>query len=127
LKGELFPWLRWGLTVRNLGFATAVNAESESVLPRLGTALAVKTPFLQDSYLSVDLWADQYQGLMPVLAWRKTGNNLNLSAGIRWEKDAPLITAGIDICYRRWIIAYAYGYQETTLGQPHLLSLGRNL
>ena len=126
-QGELFPWLRWGLTVRNLGFATAVNVESESVIPRVGAAVAVKTPLLQDSYLSVDLWTDEYQGLMPVLAWRNIGKNLNLSAGLRWENDAPLITAGIDISYRRWTVAYAYGYQETTLGQPHLLSLGRNL
>lgn len=126
-QGELFPWLRWGLTVRNLGFATAMHTQSESVLPRIGGGMAVKTPLLQDSYLSVDLWADEYQGLMPVLAWRTIGKNLNLSAGMRWEKDAPLITAGIDISYRRWTIAYAYGYQETTLGQPHLLSLGRNL
>lgn len=125
-QGEPLPWLRWSLTVSNLGMATALNVDSESVIPRLGAALAIKTP-LQNSYLSIDLWEDEFQGFVPALAWRNSGSALNLAAGVRWENDTPLITAGFDFSYRRWTIAYAYGYQETTLGQPHLLSLGRNL
>ncbi|MFC1547480.1 hypothetical protein ACFL5M_03015 [Candidatus Neomarinimicrobiota bacterium] len=126
IQGEPLPWMRWGLTVSNLGFATVLNVESESVIPRLGAALAVKTP-LQSSYLSLDLWGDEYRGFVPAISWRGSGSVLGLTAGVRWEKDTPLITAGIDISYHQWTIAYAYGYQETTLGQPHLLSLGRNL
>jgi hypothetical protein len=126
IQGEPLPWLRWGLTVSNVGLATALNVESESVIPRLGAALAVKTP-IQNSYLSLDLLGDEYLGLVPNLSWRNSGSILSLAAGVRWEKDTPMITAGIDISYNQWTIAYAYGYQETTLGQPHLLSLGRNL
>jgi hypothetical protein len=126
LQSEPLAWLRWSLTIRNAGAATTLNTESDSVIPRLGAALAIKTPG-QDSYLSIDLWSDQYQGFIPALSWRGSTGDLQLAAGIRWENEAPLFTAGFSINYRQWTIAYAYGYQETTLGQPYLLSLGRNL
>jgi hypothetical protein len=125
-QGEPLPWLRWSLTVSNVGVATSLNAESESINPRLGAALAIRTP-LQDSYLSIDLWADEVHRIMPALSLRGAAGALNLAAGLRWENDAPLFTVGFDINYRQWNIAYAYGYQENTLGQPSLLSLGRNL
>ena len=125
-QGEPLPWLRWSLTINNLGLGEALYHERDPVALRAGAGLAVKTP-LRGSYLSLDLWLDEQQGLVPCLAWQGSGQVIRLSAGIRWEAGAPLLAAGFQLSYHRWVISYAYGYQDRALGKPYMLSLSRQL
>lgn len=125
-QGEPLPWLRWSLTVNNLGVGEALNRERDPVALRAGAGVAVKTP-LGGSYLSLDLWLDDRHGLIPCLAWQGSGEVLRFLAGIRWETGAPLLAAGFQLTYHRWAVSYAFGYQDRTLGQPHMLSLCRRL
>lgn len=125
-QGEPLPWLRWSLTVSNLGIGEALYRERDPVATRAGAGVAVKTP-LGGSYLSLDLWWDKQQGLVPILAWRGSGQVVRLMAGVRWEMDTPLLTAGFRLAYHRWTVSYAYGYQNRALGQPNMFSLSRRL
>jgi hypothetical protein len=124
--GEPWPWLRWSITLANLGVSETLNLNRDPVTRRLGAGVAIKTP-LQGSYIALDLWHDERGRLIPNLAWQTRKEIINLTAGIRWESEAPLLTAGFQLSLRRWTISYAAGYQSTTLGQPHMLSIGRGL
>ena len=123
-QGEPLPWLRWSLTLNNLGLGKALYHERDPVALRAGAGVAVKTP-LRGSYLSLDLWFDEQQGLVPCLAWQSSGEVMRLNAGIRWEAGALLLAAGFQLTYHRWVVSYAYGYQDRALGQPYMLSLSR--
>ncbi len=123
-QGEPLPWLRWSLTLNNLGLGEALYHERDPVALRAGAGLAVKTP-LRGSYLSLDLWFDEQQGLDPCQAWKGSGQVMRLIAGIRWEAGAPLLAAGFQLTYHRWVVSYASGYQDRALGQPYMLSLSR--
>jgi len=125
-QGEPLPWLRWSLTVNNLGMGEALYRKRDPVAFRAGAGLAIKTPLL-GSYLSLDLWLDEQQGMVPCLGWHGSGRIVRLIAGLRWGTDAPLLTAGFQLSYHRWAVSYAYGYQDHALGQPHMVSLSRRL
>ncbi|UCH10980.1 MAG: hypothetical protein JSU61_03575 [Fidelibacterota bacterium] len=124
--GELGPWLRWNLTVANLGTGEALNRNKDSVAPRRGAGVAIKTP-LPGSYLALDLWHDEQGRLIPSVAWQTGRERIHLTAGMRWESEAPLLAAGFQLFYRRWTIGYATGYQSTILGQPHMFTIARGL
>ncbi|MFB0515628.1 MAG: hypothetical protein ACETWG_03380 [Candidatus Neomarinimicrobiota bacterium] len=123
-QGEALLWLRWGLTVTNLGVGEALDQERDPVALRAGAGVAVKTP-LKKSYLSFDLWFDEQQGILPSAGWHCSGRFLRLMAGIRWENTAPLLAVGFQLVYRRWAVSSAYGYQNRALGQPYMVSLSR--
>ncbi|UCH62380.1 MAG: hypothetical protein JSU77_11330 [Fidelibacterota bacterium] len=123
-QGEPLPWLRWSFTLNNLGLGEALFRKRDPVAMRTGVGMAVKTP-LRGSYLSLDLWLDRQQGLVPCLAWQGSGQIVRFIAGARWKTGIPLMTAGFQLTYHRWIISYAYGYQDRALGQPYMLSLSR--
>ena len=125
-QGEPLPWLRWSITVNNLGVGEALYRERDPVALRAGAGVAVRTP-LRGSYLSLDLWLDEYQGLVPSLGFRGSGQVVEIIAGVRWDRGAPLLAAGIRVAYHRWSVAYAYSYQSRALGQPHMLSVSRRL
>ena len=126
-QGELLPWLRWGLTVSSLGLGeTLVPGGKAEVLQAAGAGLAIKTP-LWGSYLALDLAWEPDRGAVPTVAWQTTGSILQLALSIRWGGDAPLLAAGFQWEYRRWVVAYAYAYQSSALGQPHMITLKRRL
>ena len=125
-QGEPLPWLRWSLTLSNLGLGEALYRERDLVATRAGAGVAVKTP-LGGSYLSLDLWFDDQQGLVPCLAWQGSGQVVRFIAGVRWGTVDVLVAAGFQLAYHRWAVSYAYGYQDRALGQPHMLSLSRRL
>ncbi|MBA7625022.1 hypothetical protein ES703_32443 [subsurface metagenome] len=125
-QGEPLPWLRWSLTLNNLGLGEALYRERDPVALRAGAGVAVKTP-LRGSYLSLDLWLDEQQGLVPCLAWQSSGKVVRFIAGARWRTGIPLLAAGFQLTYHRWVVSYAYGYQDRALGQPYMLSLSRRL
>ncbi|UCD36720.1 MAG: hypothetical protein JSW54_07700 [Fidelibacterota bacterium] len=123
-QGEPLPWLRWSLTVCNLGAGEALNTRVDPVAPRVGLGLALKTP-LWGSYISSDLWYDEQHQLIPSMAWQGSGQVMRLAAGVRWQSETILLTAGFRLTHHRWMLSYAYGYQNGTLGQPHMVSLSR--
>ena len=125
-QGEPLPWLRYSFAVNNLGAAEALNQERDGVAMRLGAGIAVRTP-LAGSYLSLDLWFDEQQDLIPYLTWQSSGEVLRFMAGVRWEGDIYLAAAGIQLIHQRWVVSYAYGYEDRSLGQPQMLSLSRQL
>ena len=125
-QGEPLPWLRWNLTLNNLGVGDALHRERDPVALRTGAGVAVRTP-LRGSYISLDLWFDDRQGLVPCLAWQGSGQVMQFLAGVRWETGSPLLTAGFQLAYHRWAVSCAYGYQDRALGQPYMLSLSRRL
>ncbi len=125
-QGELLPWLRYSFTVNNLGIGETLNRKRDEVATRMGAGLAIRTP-LAGSYLSLDLWLDDQQDLIPYLAWQSSGEVLRFLAGVRWKEDVYLVAAGIQLIHQRWAVSYAYGYEDQSLGQPQMLSLSRQL
>lgn len=125
-QGEPLPWLRYSFAVNNLGIGEALNQERDAVAMRVGAGIALRTP-LAGSYLSLDLWLDDQQDLIPYVAWQSSGEVLQFLAGVRWEGDVYLVAAGIQLTHQRWAVSYAYGYEDRSLGQPQMLSLSRQL
>ncbi len=125
-QGELLPWLRYSFTVNNLGIGETLNRKRDEVATRMGAGLAIRTP-LAGSYLSLDLWLDDQQDLIPYLAWQSSGEVLRFLAGVRWKEDVYLVATGIQLIHQRWAVSYAYGYEDQSLGQPQMLSLSRQL
>ena len=126
-QGELLPWLRWGLTVNSLGIGEALLPGGEAeYLQAAGAGLAIRTPFW-GSYLALDLAWEPIRGVVPTVAWQTAGSILQLAFSMRWEDDSSLLAAGFQWEYRRWVVAYAYAYQSSALGQPHMITLSRRL
>ena len=125
-QGAATSWLRWGLTVSNLGVGERLANERESVGVRAGVGLAVKTSW-PGGELMLDLLIDEDQGLLPSLGWQGSGQIFSLMAGIRWVTGAPLLAAGFRFRHHRWSVSYAYSYQDLTLGQPQMFTLSRRL
>ena len=126
-QGEPLPWLRWGLSVDNLGVGESLVAGGDpGSLFSAGAGLAVKTP-LWNSYVSLDLGWEETLGPVPTTAWHVPGDVLQLNLSVRWEGEDPLLAAGFQWKYRRWAVAYSYAYQSRVLGLPHMITLGRRL
>lgn len=125
-QGAVTSWLRWGVTVTNLGLGERLDEERESAGARAGVGLAVKTIW-PGGELALDLLVDEHQGLLPSLGWQGAGQVFRLMAGIRWVMGAPLLAGGFQFRYHRWSVSYAYSYQDRTLGQPRMFTLSRRL